>query len=58
MKEVFTKGFWQGVKKTFDEALEGTTPVETASQIPDEDKPRDSSGSETPLSPSVSSEQQ
>ncbi len=56
MKEVFTKGFWQGVKKTFDEALEGATPTDTASQIPAEDKLRDSSGSETPLSTSVSSE--
>jgi len=58
MKEVFTKGFWQGVKKTFDEALEGTTPAETATQTPAEDKPRDSSGSDTPRSPSLSSEQE
>ena len=28
MKEVFTKSFWEGVKKTFDEAHEGPPPVE------------------------------
>ena len=58
MKEVFTKSFWEGVKNTFDEALEGATPTDNASQIPAEDKLRDSSGSKTPLSPSVSSEQE
>jgi hypothetical protein len=58
MKEVFTKDFWQGVKKTFDDALEGATPTETVSPIPAEDKQRDSSGSETPVAPSVPSEQQ
>jgi hypothetical protein len=58
MKEVFTKGFWQGVKKTFDDALEGTTPAEPASQVPVEDKPRDSSGSDSPQSPSVTGERQ
>ena len=26
MKEVFTKTFWEGVKKTFDEAREGPPP--------------------------------
>jgi hypothetical protein len=27
MKEVFTKSFWEGVKKTFAEALEGPSPA-------------------------------
>jgi len=27
MKEVFTKTFWEGVKKTFDEAREGPPPA-------------------------------
>jgi len=26
MKEVLTKNFWQGVKKTFQDALEGPPP--------------------------------
>jgi hypothetical protein len=29
MKEVFTKSFWEGVKKTFDEAREGPPPANT-----------------------------
>ena len=56
MKEVFTKGFWEGVKRTFDEALEGPPPANTVLQTPAEGDLRDSSGSETPSSPSVSSE--
>jgi hypothetical protein len=32
MKEVLTKGFWQGVKKTFSEALEGSAAEAKASQ--------------------------
>ena len=36
MKEVFTKSFWEGVKKTFDEAREGPPPANTASQTPAE----------------------
>jgi hypothetical protein len=39
-------------------ADEGTTSTDNASQIPAEDKLRDSSGSKTPLSPSVPSEQE
>ncbi len=34
MKEVFTKSFWEGVKRTFDEARDGPPPANTASQIP------------------------
>ena len=34
MKEVLTKSFWQGVKKTFHEALEGPPPETKAAQSP------------------------
>jgi hypothetical protein len=30
MKEVLTKSFWEGVKKTFDEALEGPPPLDSS----------------------------
>jgi hypothetical protein len=43
MKEVLTKSFWQGVKKTFHDALEDPPPTENASQIP-----ADPSASSTP----------
>jgi hypothetical protein len=56
MKEVLTKSFWEGVKKTFDEALEGPPPAETALQTPAEGDPSASSKSETPSPPSVSSD--
>jgi hypothetical protein len=55
MKEVFTKSFWQGVKKTFDEALEDPPPAENALTPPAED-PGASSTPATPSSPSVPSE--
>jgi hypothetical protein len=56
MKEVFTKRFWEAVKKTFDEAREGPPPANTASQTPAEGDLRASSTPETPSSPSGSSE--
>jgi hypothetical protein len=56
MKEVFTKSFWEGVKKTFDEAREGATPEDNALQTKAEGDLRTSSTPETPPSPSVSSE--
>jgi hypothetical protein len=34
MKEVFTKGFWKGVKKTFDEAREGAPSEDNAAPSP------------------------
>jgi hypothetical protein len=40
MMEVFTRSFWEGVKKTFDEAREGPPPANTASQTPAEGDPR------------------
>jgi hypothetical protein len=56
MKEVFTKSFWEGVKKTFHEALEGPPSADSALQTPAECDPSPSSTSETPAAPSVSSE--
>jgi hypothetical protein len=56
MKEVFTKSFWEGVKKTFDEAREGPPPANTTSQTPTEGDLCAASTSETPSSPSASSE--
>jgi hypothetical protein len=57
MKEVFTKSFWQSVKKTYYEALEGSPSADGASQAPAEGDLNPSSTSETPSSPSPSSEQ-
>ena len=45
MKEVFTKSFWEGVKKTFDEAREDPPPANTPSQTLTE---RDQQTSSTP----------
>jgi len=56
MREVFTRSFWEGVKKTFDQALEGPPLGDKAVQIKTEDDPSPSSTSETPSPPSVSSE--
>lgn len=42
MKEVFSKSFWEGVKKTFDEAREGP-PVDKVVKIPAEVDPVDTS---------------
>jgi hypothetical protein len=36
MKELLTKSFWDGVKKTFNDALEGPPPEESASPAPAE----------------------
>ena len=48
MKEVFTKSFWEGVKKTFDEARDGPSPVDEVVKIPDEVDPGAPSTSESP----------
>ena len=54
MKEVFTKRFWQGVKKTFDQALEDPPPpADKPLQTPAEGDPSASSTSATPSSQSV-----
>jgi len=54
MKELFTRSFWDRVKKTFDEAREGQPPAQNALQAPAERDPSASSSSETPSSPPVS----
>jgi len=55
MKEVFTKSFWQGVKKTFEQALEDPPPAHKALGSPAEADPNAPSTSPTPSSPSVPS---
>lgn len=57
MKEVFTKSFWQRVKKAYREALESPPPEDGASQAPAEGNLNPLSTSEAPSSPSPSSEQ-
>jgi hypothetical protein len=57
MKEVFTKSFWQGVKKTYEDALEGPPPEDGAPQALIEGNLSSSSTSETPSPPSPSTEQ-
>jgi hypothetical protein len=54
MKEVLTKSFWQGVKKTYYEALEGPPPENNASPVPAEDtlKPAQTSETQSVSSPS------
>jgi hypothetical protein len=55
MKEVLTKSFWEGVMKTFHEALEGPPPADNASQTQTQGDLSASSTPDTPPSPSVSS---
>jgi hypothetical protein len=55
MKEVFTKSFWESVKKTFHEAREGPPPADKSLQTPAEGDVSASSTSETPLSSPASS---
>jgi len=50
MKEVFTRSFWEGVKKTFEEAREGPRPADKAFEAPPESH-LDASTSEDPSSP-------
>ena len=57
MKEVFTKSFWQGVKKTYYDALEGPPPEDGTPQPPAEGKLNSASTSETPTPATPSSEQ-
>lgn len=56
MKEVLTRSFWEGVRKTFHEALEGPPPVDTALQSPHKGDLSASSTSEIQSLPSESSE--
>jgi hypothetical protein len=39
MKELLTKTFWQGVKKTYDDALKGPAPEEKTPAPPAESTP-------------------
>jgi hypothetical protein len=50
VKEVLTKSFWQGVKKTFNEALEGPAPTDDASQDPAADDSKAPPTSDAPPS--------
>jgi len=52
MKEVFTKSFWQGVKKTFDQALEDPPPVDNTLPTPADGDQNASLTSATPSAPS------
>jgi hypothetical protein len=56
VNEVFTKSFWKGVKKTFDQAREDPPPANSASETPAEGDLSASKTSETPSPPSISSE--
>ena len=51
MKEVLSRSFWQGVKKTFHEALEGRPLEGNAPKAPAEGQPNTSSGAEASSSP-------
>ena len=51
MKEVLTKSFWQGVKKTFYEAMEDQPPPENASHAPAEPSAAASNADEKPSPP-------
>jgi hypothetical protein len=49
MNEIFTKSFWKGVKKTFDDAREGrTTEENTAETPPKPDSQKPSAAPEAP----------
>ena len=51
MKEVLTKEFWQGVKKTFEEARDGTAVKADGPVPPAERRPSDDSRAEAPTPP-------
>jgi hypothetical protein len=52
MKEVLTKSFWQGVRKTFYEAMESEPAKEDATKVPaaEQQTPRENSPSPAPQS--------
>jgi hypothetical protein len=52
MKEVLTKSFWQGVQKTFYEAMESEPAKEDASQVPAGEHGKPSSPQENSSCPS------
>ena len=51
MKEVLTKSFWQGVRKTFYEALESPPAADKPPQAPAVDAPKTSATAEPPPPP-------
>jgi len=51
MMELLSKAFWQGVKKTFQEGLDGPPNKGIASPVPAEDKPNAVSDHEPLSSP-------
>jgi len=57
MKEVLTKSFWQGVKKTFYEAMESEPAKENASQATAGEHGTPSSPPENSSSPALQSEE-
>ena len=57
MKEVLTKSFWLGVKKTFYEARDGAPPQSTNTPVPAEDKEKTLSKPENSSQPSAPGEQ-
>jgi hypothetical protein len=58
MKEVLTKSFWQGVKKTFYEALESQPTKEDPAPVLAAGPGNASSSEENPSSPSSPREKQ
>jgi hypothetical protein len=56
MKEILTKGFWNEVKKTFHDALQGATPEGNAEPASTADNPKSPSTSETRSSSATSEE--
>ena len=56
MKEVLTKRFWQGVKKTFHDALEGQPPEGNAIPPAAADMPKEPSTPDGPRSGATSQE--
>jgi hypothetical protein len=56
MKEILTKRFWKEVKKTFHDALQGTTPEGNAEPASTADDPKPPSTSEAPSSSAASEE--
>jgi hypothetical protein len=57
MKEVLTKSFWQGVKKTFYEAMEPDAAKQDAAQVPAAEHGTPSSPPENSSSPAPRSEE-
>ena len=57
MKELLTKNFWLGVKKTFHDALEGQPAEDHTLQPPADSNPKISSTSETQPAATATSEQ-